>query len=226
MIVLTVILYIIGIILALAILLCLFILLVPIHYKVSGGYSNAFRLNFNIRISPLFIAVGNWESTPEIPVQARIVIFGLPFSLHPEKWGKKEKKIKEKKKKGRKNLFSEAFRILDRDFFKSGTALIRDLLKLLHPARVVIKGKLGFDEPHITGWLAALTGILEECCSAVWLDIEPVWQEEHYEFNILVEGRLATGAILFRVARFLLAHKAKQIFARMKRKKESYATPG
>jgi hypothetical protein len=226
LIVVTVILYIIGIILAAAILLCLFLLLVPIRYKVSGEYENAFLVDFNIRISPLFIAVGTWKSTPEVPMQARLVIFGIPLPLHPEKWGKKENEKKEKKKeKGRKNHFSEAFRILDRGFIKSGTVLIRDLLKLLQPARIEIKGRLGFEEPHLTGWLAALNGILEGCCSALWLDIEPVWDEENHEISILVEGRLVAGAILLRVARFLLVQKSKQIFARIKRKNAPHALP-
>lgn len=208
------------------------LLLIPIQYKFNGGYKNFFWVSYSVYPAPFLGFRGNWNSMPEKPLQMQIIVAGLSFSLKPEKWktGRKEKKNKEKErnkekeKKGGKNLpFSAVLRSVDRDFLGSVMALTGDLLGMLRPKKLEVNGKFGFPEPHYNGWLAAFTYMLRECCVASILQIEPVWEEEHYEFSFIIEGRVTVFLMLFRVLRFLLAHKTRG-FLKMLRKEKKAAS--
>ena len=190
------------------------------------NYDNIFWMKYNVYPLPLLGIRGKWDSMPENPLQTQIVIAGLTFHLQPENWGKgeKEKKNKEEKKKknekkrSKKSLsFPAVLRSLDRDFLGSIKMLIGDLLRMLRPKKLEIRGKFGFSDPHYNGWLAALIYMLEESCEVSNLQIDPVWEEEHYEFSFIIEGSITIGLMLFRVARFILARKTR-VFIKMLRK--------
>jgi hypothetical protein len=209
------------------------LLLIPIQYKFNGGYDNFFWVSYSVYPTPFLGFRGNWDSMPENPLQMQIIVAGLSFSVQSEKWGagKKEKKDKEKvknkekEKKGGNSLpFSAVLRSVDRDFLGSILTLFRDLLGLLKPTRLELNGKLGFPEPHFNGWFAAFTYMIRECCEASFFQIEPVWDEEHYEFTFIVEGKITVFLMLLRVARFLLARKTRE-FLKMLRKEKRAASP-
>ena len=221
---LTVILYIIFIILLIIAVLFLFLLLIPIRYKLDGGYDDIFSANFHMYCSPLLAFRGNWVSIPAKPLGIKLIIAGLSFSLHPEKWNKEKKKVKEKEKKQSKNLsFFALLRCLERDLIGSVKVLLVDLLAMLKPKKVEIKGKLGFAEPHLNGWLAAVICMLERGPMSIKLDVEPVWQEEHYEFTFAVEGRVVACVMLFRMARFILARRTLKFLKMLKKERASCA---
>ncbi|MDO9533845.1 MAG: hypothetical protein Q7J85_00605 [Bacillota bacterium] len=204
--------------------LFLSLLLIPIQYKFHGGYDTFFWVSYCVYLVPFLGIRGNWDSMPENPLQIQIVAAGLSFRLQPEKWGKgnKEKKKKEKEKKHGKNLSPPAvLRSLDREFLRSIQALLGDLLRMLRPKKLEVNGKFGFPEPHYTGWLAAFTYMLEECCEVSKLQIEPIWEEEHYEFSFEIEGRVTVFLMLFRVARFILARKTREFLKMLKKEKKA-----
>jgi len=206
-------------ILAIIALLCLLLLLVPLRYKIEGGYDHFFRVDFSISCTPCLAVRGQWTSKAGNPLQMRFFIAGLSFALNPQKWG--SKRAKKKKEDKRFSPFSLLFS-LDREFMGNVMELLRDILNMLKPKNVVLKGRLGFPEPHLNAWLAGWVYTLKESCRNVMLDIEPVWEEEHYEFSCTIEGRIAVS-LLFRVLRFLLRHKTRDFLRTLKREKASYA---
>lgn len=194
--------------------LCLLFLIVPIRYKVDGGYLNHFWFNINLRCSPLIMVRGSLKNSPEEALYLQLVILGIPITLHPEKWKKKEKTEEKDNKSG-----SRFMSIIDRDLRVRGIALVSDLLHILKPDRLEIKGRIGFDEPHLTGWLAALYYSLKHSsCGNTSIDIEPIWEEEHYDLNFLLEGRVMTGLILLKITGFVIGRFYHNTFGALKEK--------
>lgn len=217
--VLMIVLYILGVTLLALIGLCLLFLIIPIRYKLDGGYSELFWLNLDLRCSPLIIARGNIKSAPEAEQRVQLVLLGIPITMHPEKWKRKEKKPeKEKKKHHKKTSGSHILSIIDRDLRVRGMALVVDLLRILKPDRLEINGKIGFDEPHLTGWLAALSHSLKYCSKSTLINIEPFWEEEHYDLNFLLEGKVMIGFIMLKVAGFAIGRWYHKAFSGQKEK--------
>ncbi len=216
--ILIILLYILGSLFALAIVLAAFILIVPLRYRVEGGYEAGFRINYNLRWSPAFIFKGEWDEGNSENRQPRIHICGIPLVLKPEKL-KPEKKEDEDKGKSKKKSFPSILTVLDKSLRTRGLNLINDLLHILKPDQVEITGKVGFDEPHLTGWLAAVSSSLHYCCRKTCISIEPVWEDEYYELHFLIAGRLRLGLMLIKVGWFLLVYKLGQ-FSRRASKRE------
>ena len=209
--ILLILLYIIGSLLLLLIALLIFILLFPLQYYIAGGYKNRPWIRFNLRCSAAFIVAGTWDGQESSVLQTRFILFGIPISFDPQKFkvkGKAEDKEQKRKKKG----ISRTLLILDKDLRVRGFALIQDLLRILKPDLISINGKLGFDEPHLTGWLAAAAHSLDYCCKKVCIELEPIWESESYEIESVVNGRIRTGLILTKIGWFLLKLRTRQLF--------------
>jgi hypothetical protein len=208
-----------GITLLVLISLCLLILIIPIRYKLDGWFLDSLRLNFNLRFSPLFIVKGNLTNTSTQALHMQVILLGIPITMHPEKWKKKEqKKESDKKKKRKKKSKSPFLNIIDRDLRVRGMALVGDLLRILKPDKFEVNGVIGFDEPHLTGWLAALCYSLKSCCKNTLINIEPFWDEEHYDFNFLLEGKIIIGQIILKIAGFAIGRWFHNAFSRQKEK--------
>ncbi len=219
--IITILLYIVMGLLAIATSVALLLLLVPINYRLDGGFEKGWRVGFRLRCSPLLAAGGNWDHRRDRPLQARVVIAGLPFNLQPEKWGKDSPPGPEEEKE--KPSFGFFVRNMDGQLLALARDLLVDLLKFLWPRRLELEGKIGFDEPHLTGWLAALLHLAGGDERFRRLKLEPAWEEEHCEFRFLVEGALCAGLILFRMARFMLAGRMRRLWKELRRLKASRA---
>lgn len=214
-------LYIIVLLTALVLIICLFALLVPIRYKIEGGYENRLRLNFDLRCSPAFILTGHFDEGEGKPLQARLIICGIPFKTNLQK-EKQEKKRKEKKRGRKKSLFSLQA-MLGRNFRAKALTLIKDLLAILNPDCFMLQGRIGFDEPHLTGWFLGFAQSLKCCCARYCLNIDPVWDDECYELAFILTGRIRLGPIFLKVGWFMLALKGGQLLGRIKKEEASPA---
>lgn len=223
MIFLTVLLYAIGIIVLIILAMFLFVILVPIRYSFSGQYNNSLAVNYKVSFYPLIGFRGNWESAAGGPTQMQVILAGFAFNIDPEKIGAEKEKPEKKKKDSPKLPLSYYLGSYDKAVMKNGLETVKDILNILLPGKIELDGKLGFDEPHLTGWLASVNSIVEECTDWSWFNLEPVWSGEHYEVNFLVEGRLVIFTILFRAAKFILARRTIKFLWRMKKEKAYYA---
>lgn len=209
-------LYIVGALLIVLLFLVFFILLVPFRYRLEGGYDSRPWFIFNIRCSPAFIFAGKWDESENKDLKARIILFGIPIKIDPQKMRKNDKS--EKKKARSKNTLEKGMTaislILDKEFRRRGVVLIRDLLRILEPDQFIIKGKIGFAEPHYTGWLAALTNSIYYCCHNAFIDLEPVFEDEYYAFNSTLRGRIRLGLILIKIGWFFLINRIRHFSVR------------
>ena len=98
--------------------MAIFILLVPFRYRSEGGYDKRPWFRFDIRCSLAFIFAGKWDEAESKDLYARIILFGIPIKVNPQKMGDKDKtedrkdKNNKKKKKGTAAITS----ILDKEF--------------------------------------------------------------------------------------------------------------
>ncbi len=214
--ILIILLYIIGSLLLLLIALLLFILLIPFRYNIAGGYKNRPWIKVNLRCSAAFIVAGTWDAQEEKVLQTKFILLGIPINFDPQKFKVKRKKVKrkaEEKKRERKKIgISQILLVLDKDLRVGGLALIQDLLRILKPDLVYLNGKIGFDEPHLTGWLAAAAHSLDYCCKEVFIELEPTWENESYEFETVVNGRIRTGLILIKIGWFMIKLWTRRLF--------------
>lgn len=222
MIVLTILLYTIGIAVLILLALFLFVLFTPVRYSFSGQYNKFIAVNYKVNFSPLLRFRGNWESAAGNPNQMQVVFAGFTFNIDPDKIGAEKEKPEKKKKDSPKLPLAYYLGSYDRAVIKNGLETVKDILNILLPGKIELNGRVGFDEPHLTGWLASVNSIVRECTNWSWFNVEPVWNDEHYEMNFLVEGRLVIFTILLRAARFILARRTIKLLWRMKKEKAHY----
>lgn len=220
--VITIILYTIGIIVLIILALLLFVIFVPIRYCFSGQYYDFLMVNYKVSFSPLLRLSGNWESAAVNPNQLQVVFAGFTFNIDPDKVGEEKEKPEKKEKDSPSLPLTYYLGSYDRAVIKNGLETVKDILNILLPGKIELNGIVGFDEPHLTGWLASVNSIVKECTSWSWFNLEPVWNDEHYEVSFLVEGRLVVFTILFRAARFILARQTIKLLWRLKKEKARY----
>ncbi|MFO8060114.1 MAG: hypothetical protein R6U70_05615 [Bacillota bacterium] len=223
MVAVTVVLWAIAVLVSIVVALLLILLFIPTRYRVDGGYDDAFRTSFDLHCTPFLAINGSWSTAPEEHEQTQIVVAGIPFSIEPGRQTRRKSKKTSEKKEGKGVPFLAILEHLTGDFLGRCGTLMRDLLKALRPKRLDISGRIGFAEPHLNGWLAAALARRGTEYEWINLDIEPVWQREHYEFHIVIEDSLALCAVLVPIVRFVLARPTRQFIKAMRRQRASQA---
>ncbi len=152
-------------------------------------------------------------------MRARLVIAGITIRVDPNK---QDKEKKAKKKEKQKELPPRFYiQNLDKTFLSSCLKLVQDILLILKPSKLIIKAQIGFDEPHLTGYLAAVEGLASEWADWPWIEIKPVWDDEYYEGYLYLGGRIILFNILIKIARFMIAKRTRQFLRAMKIEKKS-----
>lgn len=90
----------------------------------------------------------------------------------------------------------------DTRFFREAWAFVKDMIRIVNPEHVEISGRFGFENPDHTGYLLLLTVPLMNRSRRVQFDVEPVWDQEIFEFHADCFGRMNVYAFLFRGLKF------------------------
>ncbi len=182
----------------------------PIRYTIKGGYRETLFFTALIRRPPLLSLTVHYGKTHFL---LSLTILGIPLKFHPGKSGKEKKKKKENHKK-KKSSGPPLGTFRDVDLLKSILTFSRDILKMIGPKYLEIRGKLGFDEPHYNGYLAALNWFLKTSLpqQRVKVDLEPVWEEEYADVAVTISGEVTVCLILYRMIRFFLARETRNFW--------------
>jgi len=182
----------------------------PIRYTIKGGYRETIFFTALMQRNPLLSLTAHYGKTPFL---LSLTILGIPLKFHPRKPVKEKKKKTESHKKNKSSRpLLGTFR--DGDFLKSILTFSRDILKMIGPEYLEIRGKLGFDEPHYNGCLAALNWFLRTSLpqQRVKVDLEPVWEEEYADVAVSISGKVTVCLILYRMIRFFLAKETRNFW--------------
>ncbi len=218
-----------------AIMLLLFfvVMFLPLRYRLQGGYREGVFARAFIALQPLFsLQVSYRDSKTRARLRLLYVPIPLPVPGKREKGDKKEggkkkpgkkaikKATKKTKKTKSKNTHGKMFRVLiNRETLEHVLSLVKDLLNILRPEKLEISGRIGFEEPHLGGWLLALLWSLKSFCPEVVIDVESLWDQEHYEAEAVVLGKIIMGVLLVRLFRFVISRKTIKIFKDLRKLK-------
>lgn len=207
---------------AVLVLLLAVLLFIPVRYTIQGGYRERFFFNVLANIKPVIKLAGDFGKASSFT----LTILGIPFKFYPGKAQEKKKDLHEKSKKKKKtgpgfNTFA------DRKFLKSILTFSRDILKMIGPESLEIRGKVGFEDPCYNGCLAALNWFFKTSVplEKVKVNLEPVWEEECADVVVSISGKVIVCFILYRTIKFLLAAETRKIWraVRANKKKARYA---
>ena len=210
-----------SIILSIIMYLFLFILavfiaaiIIPTRYSFNGGYNNS--LYCFTDVSLLYFCKVSASYNTQYPF-VKLKIFGFTMNIDPDTFIKKDKKKSHKEvnkeKKSTKNEMDARIlkKLLQKDLILHVVRFLKDLVGILRPKVLMIKGKVGFYEPHHTAWFQAILSTISGANIFTNLDIDTVWDDEHFEGELIIKGQLAPIVILFRLLKFLISKNTLKI---------------
>lgn len=183
----------------------------PIRYTIQGGYRERPYLNILVKNNFLFKLKACFDPSPFFS----LIILGLPFKIRPGKaGGQRKKKEKEKSSKESKGSGINVWIFTDKDFLNSTLVFLSNILKILSPEHLEIRGKMGFDDPYYNGCLAAFNWFCQTSLpfQRINVDLEPVWGEEYKEVAVVACGKMAVYLILYRTIKYLLSKEFRNIW--------------
>ena len=96
------------------------------------------------------------------------------------------------------------------------------MMNIVKPKHVNVSGTYGFDDPSITGIVCGIISIINAAVPNGVINVEPEFEDEVYDIEIKVKGRIIGCIILFKTLRFVMNKEVrKNIFS----KKEKNVKP-
>lgn len=207
--VLTVLLITILVIVTTALLLLLVVLILPIRYQGRAVVAEPLSFSGSVRMWWLV----RFEACYEDGIlQRQLTVLGYTktFSWTPtpkvketgngEPPGRDEAKRQTKAKKQGKNA-GETWTLPK---ITATLRMAKDVLRIIQPDHLTIKGRLGLAEPHLTSYILLVLlplGQIKGACVAV----EPVWHKEVCDVTIQMGGELVLWVVAVRLLRYALS---------------------
>ncbi len=197
-------------------------------YRYSLSITYRERLMFAAEVARVSIlgVVVHYTAGGEVNLELKI----LGFSWKPQ-WlqnalAKEEEKTKEEDRSAGLSPGEIVQLIFDQALRRHLLTLLKELLWVIRPRKFSLQGTYGFDEPHLTGWVAALENSLRHMCTRVSIELQPDWQETGFDLQASAGGHFTGLALLACLLRFLFSRNTLRLLKMMRKRKKSpgYAT--
>lgn len=206
--------HIIIVILCVLIIFLLGLLTIPFDYSFNG------YINENIYgkgIVKCFFGLAQFTFSKEqekAGIETTLKLCGFNLKINKNKASKKENKHKKKSSKRKPKITKKLINICY-EYFK-------DILNIIKPDYVDISGVYGFEDPSVTGIVCGVISVINSAIPNSFINVEPLFEEELYDINIKVIGKIVLGIILIRTLKFIMNKEVrKNIFS----KKEKNVKP-
>lgn len=195
--------------------LVLIILLVPLRYKLDLNFNQPVpQFNFSLRNCCYGLQISRQEK--QLIVQ--LILFGFRRPLkQPPPANKSVRPASDRKASFSPRLLKEI--VLDSAWKKHIGGLVQGIWHIIHPHRMLIRARIGFTEPHYTGWLIALAGILQAMNHAYNIQLEGVWDEPCFAGELILAGRLILIQLLWQLLKFILKPEIRSAYKRIRTQK-------
>ncbi len=195
------------------------------RYSLSLTYRERFVLAAEFARVSLFGVVVHYAAGEEVNLELKI----LGFSWKPRWLGKalaKEEKEEKEDRSAGPSPGDIVRLVFDQALRSHLLTLLKELLWVICPREFSLQGTYGFDEPHLTGWAAALEHSLRHMCTTVSVELQPDWQETGFDLQASAGGHFTGLALLACLLRFLLSRNTLRLLKMMRKRKKSpgYAT--
>ena len=193
------------------------VLLLPVNYTVKAGNYGQIQFNFKINWSYILQCVYNNQNKQLI---IKVLFFNLHLPSAPSGLSAKSpdntpaptkkstqpykyNKTDPKNTGGGKQILTFIQALADAKFLVATYQLISDLFKLSKPRKIKLKAEIGFSDPYYTGLLMSLLNF-NSLFRSPSINIQPVWREEIYLFDLFLTGRIVIIRLLVRLIKYLL----------------------
>ncbi len=193
-----IVLYILFSILSFLLLLLVCLLFIPFEYYCKGVRLMKENLTFAV---VWFWGLFGFQGviTREDGFNGSVIILGFRIKVR----GNSEKKEKPEKKKKKKSKRFKIQSFLSPHSIRLLLATIQKSMKHILPGRIEGYGRLGFEDPYYTGLVSAFLESLKHV-HLHSVDIEYCFDEEVYEGELYIEGRLFLVYLAYLVVRFFI----------------------
>lgn len=182
-------------------LLLLLLLLLPLQFHLLLSYASSFQAQGSAGIGKLFRVVFSLDPAGK---SARFYCAGLAL---PER--KKNRSYAPRAEKTprsqavRSPCLKKIARMADRALLHQIIRLGRRLPHLTRLRTFRLEGRIGFREPHYTGWLMGLLALLNGLFPGAAIHLEPVWDDFCAEIHLTIAGSLNLLFVTAVLAQFL-----------------------
>lgn len=97
--------------------------------------------------------------------------------------------------------------------------LAKGIWKVIRPRKMVIKAKIGFSEPHYTGWLMAAAGWLQAASQNYQIQVEGVWDEAWLEGDMMIGGRVMPARLFWQILKFIIKPEIRSAYKHLRAQK-------
>ena len=186
------------------------ILFIPVYYSLEGIKKEQYFISF--RISWLWKMIAFIISKEENKKTASYIgIFGFRILIRDsgrkkERAETEDKRKKEKAKKKKKKNYTRYFSLFQRSLPKKILQFVRRVLRHVLPRKYRIHLIYGCEDPADTGILAGfLAMVLPGIPHRDMILIQPVFDEEIFEGEISIQGRIVLAVIAYYALQFYFA---------------------
>lgn len=191
------------------------IMFVPIKFKIHGQkYEKTFLkarvIWFKGLIGFHFIMI----APQKMQMYARF--FGFKKKIEADKFKRDKERPKDKEKdkgeKASRNYFEP-------DFLKCAFLSLKKVLWHIKPRKFIVEGRVGFEDPYVTGLMCAVLNILYAELKKANINIKTVFDDEVLEGRCLIQGRVVLAYVAYialklyfsRPVRIKQNHKFKEV---------------
>ncbi len=196
------------------------------RYRFSITYRERLMFAAEVaRVSILGVLV-YYRAGEEVSLELKILGFSWKPQWLEKALAKEEIKTKEEDRSAGPSPGEIVKLIFDKALRRHLLTLLKELLWVIRPREFSLQGTYGFDEPHLTGWMAALENSLRHLCTRVSIELQPDWQETGFDLQASTGGHFTGFALLACLLRFLLSRNTLRLLKMMRKRKKSpgYAT--
>ncbi len=209
-----------NIILALILVVLFFILLIlftPVNYTIKAGYQDQFNYSIKIAYGFLFTFVMQRVDRRN---KMQFMICGISMPERNKQLpSQKTKPVRKQSSrlKGIKTLQS----FLENRLQASIWRLLKQLLTACQPNEVIITGRYGFYEPHLTAWVLPCLYLLDGLNETYCIDLYPVWDQEYLEMYLKAAGSIIPALLLWYLLVFILQASTWRFLLAVRKNKSS-----
>lgn len=185
-----------------------FILLMVIPFEYNLNFQISENISFGADISWMFRFIKVNVTNKEPDLKINLLIGNKRFwSIKPSKTSANNKNKKVKRKKTR----SKSKGLFNINVLKYLISYFRDVLKIIRPRGIEIKGEYGFSDPSMTGFLCGIVPIISEIFPFSSLQLQPVFDDETMNIQSRVWGKIILFFIVFRTLKVILKKEIRKI---------------
>lgn len=193
-----------GLILLIIAIIISAIIIIPYDYFIKGG--NISNCSTEISVHWLFsrfkIIISIYFNKKK---EINIVFFSLTkkYDIIGKKENKQKRKKEEPHKKNKKNTCWSSH--VNKAVINKFIILIKNLWLSLRPEKLILNGKIGFNDPMLTGIIYALYVQFSYLLKHYKVNLEPVFDDENLKYFFITSGRIWVLSILLLILKFLFS---------------------